>query len=456
MFPPAIRSTVLIAALSLASLAATPGDQIPAAPQQKPIALLHARIFTAVPGQAPIDRGFVVFDKGVITAVGAGEANALPKECVTVDCAGLTVLPGFVHVGSELGLVEVQQVNATDDRHEFGQYHPEIRACVAVNPDSELIPVARSGGVLSTVVFPRSGIVAGHASVMRVDGWTSEDQTIVPRAGLLVYWPLSEPIVAPWMDKSVEEQKRDAAKSLKELDAFFDQARTWMQARERDAKTPGDLRFDNMAAALKGEEPVFFVANSPGQIEGALLWARSRGLKPVIWGGAGAARCIPLLKEAAAPVVIAGMHRLPSRRADSVDAIYGLPKTLADAGIPFCIATGSDPSNERHLPDHAATAVAYGLPRDLALQSVTSGAAKIAGVGDRLGSIAPGKLATLQIVSGEPLEITTEPLAVFCEGRRIDFGDRQKRLDAKYREKYRRMGLLPAAAPAARTVPASS
>ena len=42
--------------------------------------------------------------------------------------------------------------------------------------------------------------------------------------------------------------------------------------------------------------------------------------------------------------------------------------------------------------------------------------------------------------------MTTEPVVIFSEGRRVDFGDRQKRLDVKYREKYRRMGLVPAAA----------
>ena len=438
----------LVGAFSLTAIVPAQSDQIPAKPQQNRVALVNARIYTAVPGQAIIERGYVIFDKGVITAVGAGDAPTLAAGCEKFDCAGFTVLPGFIHVGSQLGLVEVQQVSATDDRNEFGAFHPEIRACVAVNPDSDLIPVARSGGVLNTVVFPQSGVVAGHASVMRIDGWTNEDQTFTPRAGLVVNWPMTEPIVSPWMDKSVEDQKKDAAKNLKEIDTFFERARTWMLAREKDPKTEGDLRFENMIGVLKGEEPVYFVANSPGQIESALLWAKRKNLKPIIWGGAGAASCIPLLKEMKAPVVIAGTHRLPGRRADAVDAIYTLAKTLADAGIAFCIATGNDPSNERHLPDHAATTVAYGLSRDMALQSVTSSAAQIAGVGDRLGSIAPGKLATLQIASGEPLEMTTEPVVIFSEGRRLDFGDRQKRLDVKYREKYQRMGLLPAATPA--------
>jgi hypothetical protein len=66
----------------------------------------------------------------------------------------------------------------------------------------------------------------------------------------------------------------------------------------------------------------------------------------------------------------------------------------------------------------------------------------IAGVGDKLGTIEPGKMATLQIVSGTPMEMTCEPLIAFIDGRRVDLGNHQARLDAKYREKYTRMGLL--------------
>jgi len=98
------------------------------------------------------------------------------------------------------------------------------------------------------------------------------------------------------------------------------------------------------------------------------------------------------------------------------------------------------------LPDHAATAVAYGLPPDVALRAITCDAASIAGVGAKLGTLEPGKVATLQLVSGTPLEMTCEPLVAFIDGRRVDLGNHQERLDAKYREKYRRMGKLPPSA----------
>ena len=102
----------LVSAFSLTSIVSAQSDQIPAKPQQKQVALVNARIYTAVPGQATIERGYVIFDKGVITAVGAGDAPTLAAGCEKFDCAGFTVLPGFIHVGSQLGLVEVQQVSA--------------------------------------------------------------------------------------------------------------------------------------------------------------------------------------------------------------------------------------------------------------------------------------------------------------------------------------------------------
>ncbi len=437
-------TTLLLLALGQPALAQS--EMPAAAPQDTPIAIVNARIETVVPGAAAIERGHVVFDRGRIVAVGEGEPTQLPAGCQTLDASGLTVLPGYMNTGSQLGLVETLQVPATDDRVEFGAYHPEIRACVAVNPDSNLIPVARTGGVLNTCLFPQGGVVGGHASVMRLDGWTSEDQTVIPRAGLVVNWPVTQPIVAPWMDKSVEDQKKDAEKQLREIDRFFDQAKAWVDAFEADPKgTPGDLRFQNMIEAIRGREPVVFRANAPGSIEGCVLWAVRRGLKPVVYGGLGAEQCVPLLQKHGVAVIVSGVHRLPRRSGGAIDEVYRLPAQLHAAGIPFCIATDSEPSNERHLPDHAATAVAYGLPRDAALAAITRQPALICGAGETLGTLEKGKSATLQVVSGTPMEMTAEPLLAFIDGRRVDLGNHQTRLDAKYREKYSRLGKLPPA-----------
>ena len=113
------------------------------------------------------------------------------------------------------------------------------------------------------------------------------------------------------------------------------------------------------------------------------------------------------------------------------------------AGVLFSIGNGSgEPQHERNLAHQAGTAGAYGLPPGAALRSITLSPAEIAGIDDRLGSIEAGKSATLIITTGNPLEITSDVLVSFIDGRRIDLSNRQSNLVGKYREKYRQMGLI--------------
>ena len=52
-----------------------------------------------------------------------------------------------------------------------------------------------------------------------------------------------------------------------------------------------------------------------------------------------------------------------------------------------------------------------------------------------------GKQATLIVTTGDPLEITTDTLVAYIDGRRIDLGTRHKSLYEKYQEKYRQLGI---------------
>jgi len=159
----------------------------------------------------------------------------------------------------------------------------------------------------------------------------------------------------------------------------------------------------------------------------------------VLVGGADAPQAAELLKRKGIPVVVTPILRLPSRLDSDYDEQYTVPLKLYEAGIPFCIAGGSPEGNERNLPYHAAMAAAFGLPKDIALKSVTLFAAQILGVGDRVGSIEKGKDATLIVTDGDPLEITTHVEKLYIQGRDVDLNNRQKMLYAKYNEKYRQL-----------------
>ena len=120
--------------------------------------------------------------------------------------------------------------------------------------------------------------------------------------------------------------------------------------------------------------------------------------------------------------------------------------SLSDFALPtnpirWCLASGAETGHERNLPDNAAMAVAYGLPLEAGLRSITANAANILGMGAELGTIESGKRATLIVTDGHALEITTTVEQAWIDGRAIDLTNKQTELRDKYREKYRQLGV---------------
>jgi imidazolonepropionase-like amidohydrolase len=439
--------TVATSCFTLTAGALGQSAQIPAPKQDRPVIVSNATIHP-VDGE-PIDAGYVVFDDGVIIDVGRGAPPQIADADV-IDATGLHLYPGLIAAETMLGLTEIGSVDVTNDTRELGDFAPEARAAVAVNPDTDLIPVTRANGILLGLTFPQGGLISGRASIIRFDGWTWEDMAVDAEAGLVLNWPRvggggfggrgrgRGP--APAEDDDAANRLRE---SIDRIDRFFDDAALYLKAREADPTLETDLRFEAMRATINGEKPIFVRATTAAQIESAVAWSVKRDFRIVIVGGHGADEVAPLLAKHDIPVIVSGVHRLPNRRHEAYDGPFTLPRDLHAAGVRFAIATGGESAHERNLNHMAATAAAYGLPKDEALRAVTLSAAEILGVGDRYGSLSTGKSATFILTTGDPLEITTDTLAGFIDGRNIDLGSRHKRLYSKYLEKYRQLGLLP-------------
>jgi imidazolonepropionase-like amidohydrolase len=439
---------IVVAATVLASSRAVLAQsrQVPAAPQTHPVAIVGATIHPV--SSESIADGYIVFEKGKITAVGQGAPATLPPNAVKLDGVGLHVYPGLINASTYLGLTEIGDIDQTNDHTELGRIKAEVRAAVAVNPDSDLIPVARANGILTSVIMPRGGLVPGRASVMRLDGWTWEGMAIDPAAGLCISWPRVDGGGGGFGGGRGRfgggEESTNANADIDAIGKLFDDAQAYINAKDNDkgANVTTDLRYEALRPIIKGEKPVFVSATSPGQIDSAITWSVRRNVKVVIVGGTQADRSAALLKKHDIPVIITGTHRMAQRRYDPYDSGYTLPARLREAGVRFCLSAGGEAAHDRNLNHQAASAAAYGLPKDEALKMVTLYAAQIIGQGDALGSLEAGKNATMIVTSGDPLEITTDTLMAFIDGRRIDLGTRQKGLYAKYQEKYRQLGIL--------------
>ncbi len=430
-----IAMLILVVALLGDSSVTTAHDQIPGSPQRKPIVIKNATIHV-VSGPV-IGRGSVLLVDGKIAAV--GKAVVVPKRAMEIDATGMHVYPGLIEPITDLGLREINAVSETSDTTEHGERNPNAKAWVAVNPDSELIPVARAGGVLTAMTAPRGRWLRGQTAVIALDGWTVDEMAVLAPAGLY--------IDGRWMEPYDDDEKKRIEKRAKrqmEFGALLGEAKRYGEGREESMdRTPSDLRLESLLPLLRGEYPLIVEANSQAAIESAITFAQQHRLQLVIYGGYDAERCAELLVKYDIPVIIGGVYRLPMRRHEAYDAAYTLPVRLKAAGVRFCIggygAGGpGGAAAARNLPYHAGNAVAYGLKQADAIRSITLSAAEILGVADQLGSINVGKDATLILANGDILETATNVTRAWISGREVDLGSRHKTLYEKYRKKYSR------------------
>ncbi|HXF48349.1 MAG TPA: amidohydrolase family protein [Verrucomicrobiae bacterium] len=411
-------------------------DQRPAPPQSHPIALVGGTVHTVTGGE--LAGATVLFDRGKISAIGRG--ISLPPGAEVIDVTGRHIYPGLIDPFSNLGLTEIGAVRATNDVSETGRINPNARAEVAVNPESELIPVARANGVTTALTAPEGGIISGTAALINLDGWTWEEMTFKAPAALVVNWPQMTPQRAWWVTESEEEQKKNRERNLKELFQAFKDARAYWTAKKATARSgksiPTDMRWEAMVPVFERKLPVLVMANNIQQIHAAIAWADEEKIKIIIGGGYDAWRAAELLKSKNIPVLVGGTLRQPARRYEDYDMAYSVPAKLYQAGVKFALFGDGGASNERNLPYHAAMASAYGLPREAALKAITLFPAEIFGVADRIGSLEVGKDATLIVTTGDPLEITTNVEIEFIQGKKVDLTSRHTQLYEKYKVKY--------------------
>jgi len=417
-------------------------DQIPAPEQDHPILIRGGWIHTVSNGV--LENGEILFDNGKIISVGSNLDVSSDTEII--DAGEMHIFPGLISAGSTLGLQEVGAVRATRDYAEVGEINPNVRANVSYNPDSELIPISRSNGILMALSVPRSGLISGTSSLMMLDGWTWEDATLKHPVGLHLFWP-SMNIPKPKPGKQKEKKDKDSRlKSIQKIDDLIQESRAYAQLKETSSESfKHDLRLEGMLPVISGEIPVFIHANEVRQIEAAVFWAERQNMKMVLVGGKDSWRVTRLLKDRDIPVIYTQTHSTPRRRFEQYDQPFITPLQLFEAGIKFCISNSESTFQTPHirnLPYYAAKAASYGLPWEEALRSITLSTAEILGVGHQVGSLETGKDATLFISDGDILDVRAQVTTAFIQGKKVDLSDRHKMLDSKYREKYRQKGIL--------------
>jgi imidazolonepropionase-like amidohydrolase len=399
-----------------------------------------------------ISNGTVIVSEGKIVALG-GPDTSVPADAQKVDLQGYDLWPGLVDAGSTLGLMEISSLRETMDASDSAQFQPELHTGTALHPDSEIIPVTRANGVLTTYVHPTGGTISGQGCVIGLDGWVPREMVLADHIALDIIIPryvpqqtLDNPRFAMFAAASGVGADANARRKerLDEIKEQFQRALAYHDVRKKAtaagvAALPADPRLDALIPYALGEKPVIFHAEQRTEILDAIKLAKELKLKAIISGGRDAWKVADVLKESGIPVLIAGMLRLPALATDPYDALYANPARLHAAGVAFAIrskdADAEAATAPRNLPYEAATAVAFGLPEDIAVKAVTITPAQILGIADKVGSIEVGKRANLVVSLGHILQPSTEIKALFVNGKPLSPASRQSHLYEQYRKR---------------------
>ncbi len=427
---------ILITLLTLASLTGFAQNPAPAKPQARATALMGGTIHVGN-GQV-IPNGVIIFENGIITnVVDATIVKLNLTNLEVVNVSGKHVYPGIISPASTVGLQEIGAVRSTVDMQEVGILNPNVRALIAYNTDSEIIPTIRNNGVLLTQATPQGGTVSGSSSVMMADGWNWEDAVLKADDGIWLNWPGYFA-----RDFNIDDFTTTIKKNEKRTEVIGALQATFADAKAY-AALPGpaqmNLRLESMRGLFTGKQNLYVRADYGKDIIEAVTFAKSFGIpKVVIVGGEEANRVVTFLKDNNVAVILSALHRLPNREDEDVDLPYRMPGILQKAGILVSLSYADEWWRTRNLPFLAGTAAGFGIgDREEALKLVTSNTAKIMGIDGMVGTLEKGKHATLFVSAGDALDMRTNVVEhVFIRGRTVDLDDRHKRLYKTYKEKY--------------------
>lgn len=390
-----------------------------------PVAIVGGRVLP-IEGE-PIESGTVVLSGGVISAVG-GADTPVPEGATIVDAAGKWVTPGFIDAHTHVGVHEEAGGWAGQDTNEMTDpVTAHVRALDAINPADIGFEDAVAGGVLAVNIQPGSGNpIGGQTVAVKCRGRTVDEMVLRSPSGLKSALGENPKRVYGERKETPSSRLGTAAVIRNALTSARNYMARWEHA-ESDKPPERDLKMEALAQVLRRAIPWRQHSHRADDIATALRLAEEFGYRLVIDHGTEAHLIADTIAERGVPVVIGPLFTARAK-AELLNRSLANPGRLAAAGVAISITT-DHPVVPIHFLIHQATlAVKEGLDRETAIRAVTINPARVAGVDDRLGSLAVGKDGDVAVWSGNPLDVMSRVERAYIDGRQVyqyDPGTRQ-------------------------------
>lgn len=324
-----------------------------------------------------------------------------PEGAQVIDAEGRLVTPGCVDAHCHIGLDnQAMGWEGRDYNEIIDPLSPHLRAIDSINPQDEAFPLALQGGVTSACTGPGSANVVGGTFVAlklygkRVDKMIIKD----PIAMKCAFGENPKRCYGQSMKKSPTTRMATAA-LLREV--LF-KTKRYLADKEAGKNPPFDMKLEAMIPVIKGELPLKAHAHRADDILTSIRIAKEFGVKLTLDHCTDGALIADELAEEGYPAFV-GPSLGSKTKIELANKSFTTPKVLTDAGLTVSIITDAPVIPLQYLPMCAALAVNAGLDTETAWKAITINPANSTGIGDRVGSLEPGKDGDVVIWTADPM-----------------------------------------------------
>jgi len=364
--------------------------------------------------------------KDVVILIEGGKIKSIGKDVKpawnarVIDASDKVVMPTYVIAHTSGGLSAGDAENMANV--------PFLTVQDAVDPASTYFEEALRNGVGTIHVVPGNRtLIGGMGMVVRPFGKTVEDMAVQTKSAMKLSLLASGGPMGGSGSKVAQIRKMRRA-----FEDVQDYLKDWNRkkeefAKEKAAGATGDKKeFDEqidpqkkpMVDLLEGKMKAFLYVPGPAELTEALRMGAAYKFPTTLVLGRDCHKAASALAGYKGIVCLDPDLEFYETEPDSDDEKLVCTTTaMAKAGIAFTISIDENADSPRRFPWwQMATAIRNGMDRKAALEAMTIVPAKVIGMQDQFGSIEEGKVANLQILTGDPLKSTTWVEQVLLEG----------------------------------------
>ena len=345
------------------------------------------------------DGCLLIDDNGKIA--GVGKDLPIPEGATVIDACGRLVTPGCVDAHCHIGLDnEATGWEGRDYNEMVDPITPQMRAIDSIDPLDESFPNALRGGVTTACTGPGSANVVGGTFVaIKLYGKRVDKMIVKEPLAMKCAFGENPKRCYGQAGKKAPMTRMGTAALLREL--LF-KARIYADKKAAGEEPNFDMKLEAMLPVMRGQIPLKAHAHRADDILTSIRIAREFGLKLTLDHCTDGALIADELAEEGFCAFV-GPTLGNKSKIELKNKSFTTPAVLHKAGVNVSIITDAPVIPLQYLPMCAGLAVNSGLDMEEAWRAITINPANATGIGDRVGSLEPGKDADVVIWTADPL-----------------------------------------------------